>query len=220
VVAACKLNTDLDQPVAIEITLPDSGRVEIDDTLRPSGRALNGVGDSVAVQLIWSSLDSTLAVVDSLTGESVGVEFGTGRLQARAGNLFSNPQTVLVLARLDSVRALGDDRDTVVVTPPDTTQQPDSLSDSLRVETVAFGGAAANRRVVYTATIYPASGPVVTFVPNDSVVTNASGIAQVQLRLLAGGSVPDSVVVMAAMKRANGTPAPGSPVTFVVEFRP
>lgn len=212
---ACKLNTDLDQPVAIDVILPDSGRVEVTDTFRPRARALNGFGDSIAVQIYWSSLDTAfLKVLDSATGVSLADSVGTARLQARVGALRSNPQPVAVLARLDSVRALGATGDTVVVSAPD------SLSDSLRVETVAFGGAAVGRRVVYTATTYPASGPMVTLVPNDSVLTNASGVATAQVRLLAGGSRPDSVVVTAAMTRVNGTSVPGSPVKFVVEFRP
>jgi hypothetical protein len=32
--------------------------------------------------------------------------------------------------------------------------------------------------------------------------------------------LPDSVVVTASAHRAVGTPVPGSPVTFVVRFRP
>src|SRR5260221_2177390 len=37
---------------------PDSGRVEVTDTFRPRGRALNGLGDSVQADLFWSSLDT------------------------------------------------------------------------------------------------------------------------------------------------------------------
>jgi len=89
--------------VAIEIVLPDSGRVEVTDTFRPSARALNGLGDSVQAQLFWSSLDTTLQVLDSTTGVSLAKRVGTGRLQARTGKLFSNTQTVQLLARLDSI---------------------------------------------------------------------------------------------------------------------
>jgi len=78
---------------------------------------------------------------------------------------------------------------------------------------------AAGRRVIYTATIYPAGATTITFVPGDTVKTNGGGIATAQLRL-AAGSRPDSVAVAAVLRRPDGTPVPGTPVTFLVEFRP
>lgn len=213
-VFACKINTDLDQPVAIDIVLPDSGRVEVTDTFRPRARALNGIGDSVQAELSWASLDTAvLAVLDSTTGVSISKTIGSARLQARTGNLFSNPQTVTVLARLDSIRVLGAARATVFAA--------DSLSDSLQVQAFALGGAIpASRRVVFTKTTFPASDSMVTLVPKDTVFTNPStGVAVVQVRL-GTGPVPDSVVVTATMQHVNRTPVQGSPLTFVVEFRP
>lgn len=217
-VCACKLNVDENQPVAIQITLPDSGRVELTDTFRPHGRVLNGLGDSVAAPIYWSSLDTAVfAVLDSTTGVTIPKAVGTGRLTARTGNLFSNPQTVSVLARLDSMAAAGRTRDTLDVTPPDTTV--DSLSNQLQIQTFAFGGSAVSRRVVYAWTTYPDSGPVVTLLPRDTVLTGSDGKASVQVRLHRG-TLPDSVRVTATMQRFHGGPLPGSPVTFVVEFRP
>jgi len=213
-VLACKINTDLDQPVAIEITLPDSGRVEFPDTFRPRGRALNGLGDSVQAQLFWFSLDTgTIAVLDSTTGVSLSKAVGIGRLQARTANLFSNPQTVTVLARLDSIRPAGVVRDTMLAT--------DSLSDSLSVQAFALNGVIpANRRVVFAvADTFPTGGPGVTLVPNDTVFTNATGLAAVRVRRPTGAT-PDSVVITATMKHVNQTAVNGSPLTFVVEFKP
>src|SRR5437660_487825 len=83
---------------------------------RPLGRALNSQGDSVAAQIFWATLDTaTIVVLDSTTGVTVGKVVGSGRLQGRVGLLRSNPQTVVVAARLDSVRAAGAIRDTVTV---------------------------------------------------------------------------------------------------------
>jgi len=207
--------------VAIEIVLPDSGRVEVTDTFRPRGRALNGLGDSVHAQLYWSSLDTAVMVVlDSTTGVSISKTVNPARLQARAGTLFSNPQTVNVLAKPDSVRATGVTRDTIKLTP-DSTELLDSLSAPLQVEVFALGGVAQNRPVLYAVTTFPATGPVVTLLPNDTVLTTAgtsTAFATVRLRLRPG-SRPDSVVVTATMKHLNGTAIPGSP-TFVVEFGP
>ena len=203
--------------MAIEIVLPDSGRVEVTDTFRPRGRALNGLGDSVQAQLVWSSLDTTLEVLDSTTGASLAAVMGTARLQARSGNLFSNLQTVQVLARLDSMAAAGSTRDTLDVTPTDSTV--DSLSNPLKIATFAFGGAAATRRVVYAAITYPDTVPAVTLLPRDTVFTATDGTAAVQLRLHAG-PLPDSVVVTATMRKFHGASLPGSPVIFVVEIKP
>lgn len=213
---ACKLKTDPDQVVAIEVILPDSGRVEFTDTFQVHARGLNSVGDSVAGPVFWSSLDSLIVVLDSTTGVAVAQKVGNGLVQARVGGLRSNPQTVTILPKLTAVIAVGATRDTVFAS------QPDSLSDSLQVHAFASGltvGDAQNRRVVYEATTYPAGDSTVTFVPNDTVFTNATGIATVQLRLRPG-TLPDSVVVVAYLRRPNGTAVPEPPLTFVVEFRP
>jgi hypothetical protein len=205
--------------VAIEIVLPDSGRVELTDTFRPRGRALNGLGDSVQAQLYWHSLDSALAVLDSATGVSIAKTLGSARLQARSGLLFSNPLAVTIVERLDSLRALGATRDTVFVTPVPPNTLADSLSDSLTVQAYAFGRIPISRRVVYAFTTFPASGPVVTLVPNGTVSTNTTGVAAARVRLQPGGTIPDSVVVTAIMRHVNGRLVPDT-VTFVVEFRP
>jgi hypothetical protein len=95
---ACgKLGTNLDQVVALEIVLPDSGVIKVGGTLLPLGRALNGRGDSVAAEIFWSALDTAIiTVTDSATGATYGKAVGTGRLQARVGVLRSNPQSVIV----------------------------------------------------------------------------------------------------------------------------
>ncbi len=208
------MSTNLDQVVALEVSLPDSGRVEVTDTLRPIAHALNGHGDSVAADIFWVSLDTAvIAVVDSTTGETLGKTVGTGRLQASVGLLRSNPLSVAVITHLDSLQALGAPRDTIIVSAPD------SLSDSLQVQLFATPAIASSRRVIFSAVTFPASGPLVTFVPNDSVLSNSAGVATAQLRLSAGGALPDSVIVTARVQRPDGTPLPGA-ATFVVEFQP
>jgi len=197
--------------------LPDSGRVEMTDTFRPHARALNGFGDSVAAPVVWTSLDTAIIrVLDSVTGVAVPESVGTGRLLVRTGRLFSNPQPVSVLARLDSMAAASALVDTLDVTPGDTAV--DSLSDPLTIETIAVGGAAAGRRVIFAIT-YPVGGPVVTLLPRDTVTTNTAGQASVQV-LVHPGRLPDSVVVTASMTRFDGSLLPGSPVKFVLEFLP
>jgi hypothetical protein len=194
------------------VTLPDSARVEVTDSFFPSARGLNGSGDSVAATFFWSSLDTAvIAVLDSTTGVSLGKKVGTGRLQARVDELRSSPQPIQVLARLDSLLPNGPVNDTVTA--------PDSISAALSVKAYATGGEAINRRVVYTATTFPAGSSTITFLPKDSVLTSSIGVASVQIKF-AAGTLPDSVVVLATMRRLDGTQILYSPIRFVVEFQP
>ncbi|HWC72906.1 MAG TPA: hypothetical protein VG454_03140 [Gemmatimonadales bacterium] len=210
----CKVSTNLDQVVALEVVLPDGGQLEIGDTLFPRARALNGHGDTVTSNIFWEALDTAvIAVLDSSTGATLGKAIGSGRVEALVGLLRSNPQAITVIPHLDSVLALGPTRDTVSIAA-------DSLSDSLGVQLFSSPPPASNRRVVFAATTFPAGAPLVTFVPKDTLFSSFSGVAAVRLRLTAGNSPPDSVVVTATVQRPDGTPIPGSPVTFVVEYRP
>jgi hypothetical protein len=216
--ACSQLSPDLESVIALEIALPDSGFLERGDTLYPLARPLNGRGDSVPATVYWGALDTAVvAVVDTQTGASWGKTAGTGRIQVRAGNLRSNPVTIVVQPPLDSLKAEGDLRDTVTISGP----PPDTLSDSLRVRVFAElppSQTLLRRRITYEVT-FPVGGATITLVPNDTVFTNTEGIAVVRVRL-DGGTRPDSVVVTARAARRDGMPVPGSPITFVVEFRP
>lgn len=213
--AGCKaLSPDLNAVIAIALKpLPDSGRVEVGDTILPEAVALDGRGDTIAADFVWSALDTTIAVVDSSTGLTVGLLPGTGRIQARVGNLRSPTATVIVLTPLDSIRAETATRDTVIVSTPD------SLSDSLQVRAFAPTGSTVAGHKIALSIVFPSGAPNLTLDPGDTVHTNASGIAWFQLRL-SGGTLPDSGVVTATARYGDGTPVPGSPVTFVVEFLP
>lgn len=218
-----RLGTDLDVIVALEVSLPDSGIVEETATIVPRARALNGRGDSVAATITWAALDTAfVAVVDTETGATLGKQPGTGRIQARVGSLRTNPLTITVREIADTAFAEGDTRDTVTVSAG-----PDSLSDSLRVRLralVTLSGTPQDVRshpVSFAMTTYPAAAANVTLVPSAARRTNSQGLAVVQVRLTAAPPPrPDSVVVAATAQHADGTPVPGSPITFVVEFRP
>jgi hypothetical protein len=225
VTACSQLEPDFDSVIALEVVVPDSGFMERGDTLYPRARALNGRGDSVEATVTWATLDTAILEVDGTTGAARGKATGTGRIQARVGNLPSNPIAVIVQPSLDSVRIQGDARDTVTRSPP-APAPPDSLSDSLIVRVFAMAppglsGAQTlvRRRVTYVRTVFPNEVPGVTLLPNDTAWTNTAGLAMVQLRLDAG-SFPDSIKLEAFVVRHDGTAVPGSPLTFVVEYRP
>ena len=215
---ACRSSfTDLDAIIALQVFVPDSGAVEMGDTVQPRARALNGHGDSVEAIIIWGALDTAIVtVLDSNTGRTLGKALGEGRIQARVGSLRSSPLPIRVQSPADSINAVNLElRDTVDLTAAD------SLSDSLTVRVFATPTGATNhlgRRVTFAATIYPAAGTTVTLQPGDTILTGSGGTAFVRLRLTSGQ--PDSVLVMAEARRADGQLVPGSPVTFVVEFRP
>lgn len=209
----CKaLTPDFDAIIAIEVVVPDSGRLEVGDTLRPRARAINGRGDSTAATFVWSALDSTLQIVDSATGLTLGRFVGAGRLVARAGALRSNAVTITVRAPIDSIEPTGPTRDTVVVSAPD------SLSDSLRIQAFGPAGSTASVKIALSVAAFPPGPAGLTLVPGDTVRTSGTGIAQFQVRLT--GTRPDSAVVTASARHADGTVVAGSPVTFVVEFLP
>lgn len=192
------------------MSLPDSGVISVGDTVHPHAVALDGRGDSTAAAIVWAALDTTLQVVDSASGATVGRSAGTGRLVARAGALVSNPAVVTIQGPIDSIVAPGLTLDTVIVSTPD------SLSDTLKVEAFSGGALAAGRRIALSFD-FPPGGTGVTLVPQDTVVTNSSGIAVFFVRLT--GVRPDSAVVSASATN-HGTPVAGSPLRFVVEFLP
>lgn len=202
----CKaLTPDFDAIIAIEVVVPDSGRLEVGDTLRPRARAINGRGDSTAASFVWSALDSTLQIVDSVSGVTLGRFIGPGRLVARTGALRSSAVTITVRPPIDSIEPTGPTRDTVVVSAPD------SLSDSLRIQAFGPAGSTASVKIALSVTAFPPGPAGLTLVPGDTVRTNGAGIAQFQVRLT--GTRPDSAVVTASARHA-------SPITFVVEFLP
>jgi len=214
---ACKsLAVDPKEVVALATTLPDSGRVEVSDTIHPRGVALNGDGDSIAATIVWARLDTTVLVVDSLTGATVGlIGNQTGRIQARVGTLRSNPITIFVVPPLDSLAATTT-LDTVV------TGTPDSVSAALTI--TAFAGTAtgpfiAGRKVLLSL-VFPTGTPPLTLIPNDTLATNSAGQATFQVRLTAGPR-PDSAVVTAQAFRADGSLVPSTPqpLKFVVVFQ-
>jgi len=224
---------DLSRTIALDVAAPDS--LEEYDSVTPRARLLDGHGDSVAATIVWSLPDSAdtvaLKLIDATTGRITVNHTGlTGRLLARAGSFVGNPVSIRTLAAADTLFAARPVRDSVSV------MATDSLSDSLQVELAdtvksSTGGDSlpvplAGRPVVYAITYSGTGGSVGlvtsdttrTGVTTDTVATASSGIAFVKVRLR--GPLPDSVVVTASARRAVGTPVPGSPVTFVVRFRP
>jgi len=197
--------------------------MDFGDTVVLTAVALNGRGQPVSAPIVWADLD-TLVSIDTLTGALVGrYPSTTGFIEARTGNLRSNPQAITVSIRPDT--AFADStaaRDSVSIGT-----KMDSLSDSIRIrvrhydppDTTALSG----RPVIFTL-LYPNpaadTGSFKLFPPGPTVVTDVNGLAVVQVRLKQR-TLPDSAVVQASVVRYfNHIPVPGSPMTFVVRFNP
>jgi len=183
--------------------------IEIGDTTHPRGVAINGRGDSTAATLVWAALDTTIQVIDSLSGATTGRTPGPGRLVARVGALRSNPFVVTVLDTLDSIAAVPPTVDTVTVS------KPDSVSRLLTVEAFRGGIGSALRRIALSI-VFPPGGTGITLVPGDTIVTGPSGTASFKVQLT--GVRPDSAVITASATY-HGVAVPGSP-HFVVVFLP
>lgn len=175
----------------------------------------------MAAQIFWEDLDTVVHVVDSTTGAVVGKFPGTGQIEARVGNLRSNPQSITVFQRADTVFA-----DTATRKPDSISisDKPDSLSDSLIVHLETFADTdtvGISGRLVRFKFLYPAAPDTTSFrlVPGDSVLTDPNGLAVVQVRLRSR-ALPDSAVIQATATRFNRVTVSGSPITFVVRFYP
>jgi hypothetical protein len=232
---ACQLFApDLSRVIALEIVVDST--VDLGDTLR--ARAIlhtaggdSTPGDSGGTVVYWASFDpNTLAVVDSARGVFLGRAVGPTSLQAWSGNLRSAPIAVDVRTPADSLFATNAAAvDTIAV------GAGDSLSDSLTVEvadavtappSAPTPSGLAFRPVSFALTPASAAALLVTSdttrtgAMSETLLTSPGGVAAVKVRYFGGATLPDSFVVTASAQRGDGTPVPGSPITFVVYVTP
>jgi len=207
-----------DEVVALEVTAPPGGAVEVGDTVQYSAEALNRNGDPVPATIVWSTPDTANIWVDSTSGQVVGKKGATqGRVQARTQGLVSPLNVITVVAVPD----------TLILVPPDTVRV-DSLPDSLSVALVARlesnnpVGPLANREIVYTV-IEPLT--LTVKLPNDALVdtvlTNASGEPTTPMTLarVTGVPSPDSAIVQIhATFHQGADTVPGSGQRWIVRF--
>lgn len=207
-----------DEVVALEVTAPPGGTVEVDDTVQYTAVALNRNGDPVAAPIVWSTPDTANIWVDSTSGQVAGKKGATqGRVQARSQGLVSPLNIVTVVAIPD----------TLILVPPDTVRVdslPDTLSVALvsRLESNNPVGPLANREIVYTV-LEPLTLSVQ--LPNgalvDTVVTAASGEPATPMTLarITGVPSPDSAIVQVhATFHQGADTVPGSGQRWIVRF--
>ncbi len=219
--AACADLTETEAGVgSLTLVLPSPTEIEVDQTVQLRAVARSGSGDSLDVPVVWLGLDSTLAV-DSTSGRITGRFTGSGRLVARATDLYSSIVTFTVLARADTVIRVSPDTQTVAAA--------DSLSTELSVRLEGGDPAApvGGRRIVYdivspvfadtaTRTVEFQSGGLQALPTTSST---GSPLPAPKLRRIAGRVAPDSAIVAVNVYRpSGGGTVPGSGQRFTVRF--
>lgn len=219
--AACADLTETEAGIgSLTLVLPSPAEIEVDQTVQLQAVVRSGSGDSLDVPVVWLGLDSTLAV-DSTSGRITGRFTGSGRLVARASDLYSNIVTFTVLARVDTVIRVSADTQTVAAT--------DSLSKEMtvRLEGGAPAAPVSGRRVVYDIV-----SPVFADTAARTVEFQSGGLQArpttagtggplpaPKLRRIAGRAAPDSAIVVVNVYRpSGGGTAPGSGQRFTVRF--
>lgn len=224
--AACSdVSGSDDEVIALEVTGPPGGLVEVGDTVQYTAVALNRNGDPIPATIVWSTPDTANVWVDSVTGEVVGKKGATqANVQARCEGLVSSLNVITVVAVPD----------TLILVPPDTVRVdalPDTASAALvaRLESNNPVGPLLGRAIVYTIiepVFLPPATPSVKL-PNggqvDTVLTSTSGepaTAMVVSRV-SGVTSPDSAIVeIHATFHGGADTVAGSGQRWIVRFTP
>ena len=223
--AGCSdLGTTSGGVVALEVVRPEVTQLEIGDSLRMEGRALDAQGEVLPeADLWWSSPDTTVRV-DSAGGWVVPILPGlSGRVIARSGSLVSPPTTFTFIARTDTlVRAY----------PADTTL-PAGVTTSgalaVRLESFDPAGPVSGRPLVLEVVEPTFADPGLRTVELstgtllDTLSTGSDGgpAPPVELRAVPGQTPPESAVVEFRSARHRGTEAvPGSGQRTIIRFTP
>lgn len=224
-VAACSdITDDGSGVITLEVRQPAPPLVEVGDTFGLVARALDRDGNPVDVPIEWRTLDPANVFVESATGRIAGITAGTtGRVQAIQGSLVSDPLSLTVVARADTLEV---PPDTLTVDPVSTTSPALAPRVARLVEGVYVG--VAGRSVIFEI-VEPVFADVAsrtveitgTGALADTVLTGGDGLPQaaVTLSRITGLTAPDTVEVAVRVLRPSGTAVPGSGQRFVVAFQ-
>ncbi len=206
--------------VALELRLQTPPVVEQFDTLTLAARALDADGKVVAADIVWSSPDSDLIVVDSLLG-LVTTDTNTGQslIQARSGSLLSE-LTPLTIRRRSDTLFLTDPTSVTVAAGDSASAALISTVQSLSPDTVGIDNTRILYEVVDSATVrglvrFEGGGLAIRVA---TVTTGQPGLP-VTLRRVPGQTQPASVQVRVSAQRPSLTPVPGSGQMFTVNFQ-
>lgn len=220
----CKgVTADANAPVAIEFVTPQAPPVQLEelDTVVIGVRVRNQSGDTIPnspIRLVSLAPD-TVGVDSALRFGLVGLHSGAGRVVAISGTLQSDPLQVQVAAAADSMVVMGTGVDTVIAGDSVSAPLVAALLDwhSTAGDTATLGARPVTFAIV--APVFDSLAAATVTLNNDSLTATVLTPASVTVQSRATFPRPDSVVVEASAKRANGTAVPGSPVRFVVHFQ-
>ena len=224
-VAACSDVTDDGIGViTLELRPPTPPLAEVGDTFTLAARALDRDGNPVDVPIEWRTLDPANVFVETATGRIAGVTPGTvGRVQAIQGSLVSDPISLTVVPRADTLEVPPDTLsvDPVATTSPALTPR---LARLVEGAYVGVGGRSVIFEIVEPVFADVASRTVEitgTGALADTVLTGGDGLPQgtVTLSRITGLTAPDTVEVAVRVLRPSGTPVPGSGQRFVIAFQ-
>jgi hypothetical protein len=221
VLAACSnLATTEGGVASLVIEIPSPAEVEIDGAVQLRAIARGVDGEELDIPIYWRALDTTIAV-DSVAGLLTGIEAGkTGRVVARAIDLYSAIATFTVLGQADTLVVVGDS--VVTVEPGETTSPPLTV----RVEAGEPPVPVDRRRVTFEviAPVFPNPEDRTVELSNgqlaQSIATATTGAPSppATLRRREGRTAPDTAVVRVSVFRPGGGTVPGSGQHFLVLF--
>jgi hypothetical protein len=221
--AACSdVGSSSDTVIAIQVTPPPGGVVEVGDTVQYTAVTLNQDGDSIDAPVRWATPDTQNIALDSLTGQVVGKRGATqARVQASSQGLVATPNVINVLATADTLILVG--ADTVRVDLLSTTSSPLVA----RLESFDPVGPLAGRTLIYEIIepVFALPTDATVALPNaqssDTVLTGSTGepTTPVTLARVTGKTSPDSAIVeVRATRYRNTQPVPGSGQRWIVRF--
>ena len=219
--AACSDFTTTEGGIArLDVAAPVPAELEVGGSVTLRAAAIDENGDTLEIPIYWRSLDTTL-IVDSVAGLVIGRTAGqTGRVVARAIDLYSNVITFSILRPADTVVRVSDSSVTVaagVTASPELVARVDGGDPLAPVQ---------GRRVTYEVVqpIFASlddrtvefAGGLLAISPRSS----AQGTPEqpVTLRRRTGRTQPDTAVVDVHVYRPDGTLVAGSGFRFYVLF--
>ncbi|MBK9068002.1 MAG: hypothetical protein IPL76_14165 [Gemmatimonadetes bacterium] len=205
--------------VALELRLPSPPVVEPLDTLTLHAVAYDIDGDSLDLPVYWRTPDTTLILVDSAGRLTTALTSGTGRVQARAGNLYSavSSPAFTIRPRSDTLRLTVPD--TLTILAGDTASGPLDVALESNDPAGGISGASILYEVVDTAAargLVRFAGDVLVF--RATTATGGTPSPAVTLRKVPGATPPATVQVRVSATRPSGTPVPGSGQLFTLTF--
>lgn len=225
--AACSdITTDSNGVIALDVVSPEPAEVEVGDTIQLVAWAIGRNGDTIPAVIRWRTPDTSLVVVDSLTGAVTGRAVAPqARVQAVEGTLVSDFILLSVVAGADTVEV----PDAVIVVDPAATVSASLAARVAAASDTAVSGFAGvpGRSIIYRIVEPAFADPAARTVEitgaalADTVVTGPDGfpVAPVTLSRVAGQLAPDTVRVEVSVIRRSGAPVPGSGAQFVVAFQ-